>query len=121
MRFATAKNSGPDTRYASTPSGRLARWSGASARPKSSTSSSMRSTSDSIDTTSLIRYMNRNAAITRPTCTATVRSETTVSTKVTTSTMRSPGGERRSWRMRSISLMFHATISSNAAIAGNGT
>ena len=68
-----------------------------------------------------MRYMKRKAASTTPTSTATVRSTVTVRMKVTISTMRSPTGERINWRMRSISLMFQATMSSKAAIAGNGT
>ena len=34
--------------------------------------------------------------------------------------MRSPGGARSKWRKRSISLMFHATITSTAASAASG-
>jgi len=119
-RFATAKNSGPDTWKASTPGGSSARWLGCGAAPKSSASSSSSVTSEPIATTSLIRCMNRNAASTSPTSIATVRSNTTVSAKVRISTARSPTGPVMRCRKLSISAMFHATITSTAASTASG-
>ncbi len=73
-------------------------------------------------TDSAMRRMKRSAAITTPTLTATTRSTKTVSPKVTSRTIRSERGARRSnrpkWRT---SHMVQATKNRMAASAASGT
>ncbi len=65
--------------------------------------------------------MNSIAASTTPTAIATVRSIITVKPNVSSSTSRSPTGARIKYLKRSISLMFHATMTSTAASVASGT
>ena len=71
--------------------------------------------------TSLIRFINRSAAAIIPTSMATTRSNTTVSTRVATSTIISLFGEvRHSATNSRHSDILYATIKRIAAIAGIG-
>ncbi len=70
--------------------------------------------------TSAIRFMKRNAASTMPTCTATVRSTSTVRRNVVSRTATSLLGVRRSCANARHSLMWYATTTRIAASVASG-